>query len=63
MPTVSAAQALQDLRSSDRRCIETGLRALDEAMGNGEAGERGGVPRGKVTEIWGPSGVGKTGLG
>jgi RecA/RadA recombinase len=68
MPTVSAAQALQDLKSSPTRCISTGLRLLDAVVQNREVladGEplHGGVSRGKVTEIWGPPGIGKTAFG
>jgi RecA/RadA recombinase len=69
MPTVSAAQALQDLKSSPTRCISTGLNLLDSFLQNREgvssaAGALyGGVSRGKVTEIYGPPGVGKTALG
>ena len=69
MPTVSAAQALEDLKSSPTRCISTGVSALDYALQNTEPQlpetERfyGGVSRGKVTEVYGPPGVGKTALG
>lgn len=71
MPTVSAAQALQDLESSPTRCISTGLSLLDLALQNKDPLQvstsvdhnHGGIPRGKVTEIYGPPGVGKTTLG
>jgi RecA/RadA recombinase len=69
MPTVSAAQALQDFNSSSTRCISTGLRGLDAALQNRDAAIaekealHGGVLRGQVTEIYGPPGVGKTALG
>jgi len=68
MPTVSAAQAFQDLKSSPTRCISTGLSNLDAALQNRESplpGAEpllGGISRGKVTEIYGPPGVGKTAL-
>ena len=67
MPTVSAAQALQDLKSSPTRFISTGISLLDAVLQNREPrsdGEplHGGVSRGKVTEIYGPPGVGKTAL-
>ncbi|PBP21038.1 hypothetical protein BUE80_DR008105 [Diplocarpon rosae] len=68
MPTVSAAQALQDLRSSSTRCISTGLHLLDCCLQNKEPpfsvveSAFGGVSRGNVTEIYGPPGVGKTAL-
>ncbi|PMD47267.1 P-loop containing nucleoside triphosphate hydrolase protein [Hyaloscypha variabilis F] len=69
MPTVSAAQALQDLKSSPTRCISTGLSLLDAFLQNREVvssdveAQYGGVSRGKVTEVYGPPGVGKTALG
>ncbi|TGO45338.1 hypothetical protein BCON_0401g00010 [Botryotinia convoluta] len=71
MPTVSAAQALQDLESSPTRCIPTGLTSLDLALQNKDPLQvstsadqnHGGIPRGKVSEIYGPPGVGKTTLG
>ncbi|RDW91054.1 hypothetical protein BP5796_02219 [Coleophoma crateriformis] len=65
MPTVSAAQALEDLKTSPTRCLSTGLALLDAVLQNqdGEATIPGGVSRGKVTEVYGPPGVGKTALG
>ncbi|KAK0102950.1 hypothetical protein ONS95_000856 [Cadophora gregata] len=69
MPTVSAAQALQDLKTSPTRCISTGLELLDCMLQNRELvfsdleALPGGISRGKVTEIYGPPGVGKTALG
>ncbi|PVH86045.1 P-loop containing nucleoside triphosphate hydrolase protein [Cadophora sp. DSE1049] len=69
MPTVSAAQALQDLKTSPMRCISTGLDLLDCVLQNRETvvseteSLPSGVSRGKVTEIYGPPGVGKTALG
>lgn len=69
MPTVSAAQVLQDLKASTTRCISTGLPLLDAFLQNRELVSLdvdpvyGGVSRGKVTEVYGPPGVGKTALG
>lgn len=70
LPTVSAADALAKLKSSTTRCISTGLRDLDAILQNqnfesvnGDDGLRGGVSRGRVTEIYGAPGVGKTALG
>ncbi|KAH8597302.1 P-loop containing nucleoside triphosphate hydrolase protein [Bisporella sp. PMI_857] len=67
---LSAAQALENLKKSPTRCVSTGLRDLDALLQNRDPrtildGESfyGGVSRGKVTEIYGPSGVGKTALG
>jgi hypothetical protein len=69
MPTVSAAQALEDLKSSPTRCVSTGLPLLDYALQNREPQLQdnepffGGVSRGRVTEVYGPPGAGKTALG
>lgn len=71
MPTVSAAQALQDLNSPTARSISTGLRELDAALQNrdvstlsdAEGQHVGGVSRGQLTEVYGPPGVGKTAFG
>ena len=68
MPTVSAAQALQNLQSPMAEGIAFGLRGLDDLLQNRHALEAqstascGGAIRGKVTEIYGPPGVGKTAL-
>ena len=66
LPTFSASQALQNLRSTSKRPISTGLRRLDAAL-QGKDYEvssqddlRGGISRGEVTEVYGPPGVGKT---
>ncbi|KAG9231463.1 P-loop containing nucleoside triphosphate hydrolase protein [Amylocarpus encephaloides] len=69
IPTVSAAQALQDLKTSPTRSISTSLPALDLALQNiGPQSEPDesfmrGLSRGKITEAYGPPGVGKTALG
>ncbi|KAK3307497.1 P-loop containing nucleoside triphosphate hydrolase protein [Chaetomium strumarium] len=64
LPTVSAAQALQDLEGSDSYLISTGLAALDASLMSGLGGsDRGGIQKGHVTEIWGPPGAGKTAFG
>jgi RecA/RadA recombinase len=69
MPTVSAAQALQDLNSPAVRSISTGFRTLDASLQNQDvkssdaSRQCGGVSRGQVTEVYGPPGVGKTALG
>ena len=69
LPTVSAAQALQDLTSSPTRYVSTRVDLLDKILQNrpsspvGGDSITGGVSRGKVTEIYGPSGIGKTTLG
>lgn len=66
LPTFSASQALQNLWSTSRRPISTGLRRLDAAL-QGKDYESSsqddllcGISRGEVTEVYGPPGVGKT---
>lgn len=73
MPTVSAAQALQEIQSPASKAISTGLPELDAFSQNGKkalaaggessGGSSGGIARGCITEIYGPSGVGKTTFG
>ena len=66
LPTVSASQALQTLQVKGSRAVATGLPQLDETLAPHALPGRivsGGYPRGKVTEIFGPSGVGKTAFG
>jgi ABC-type dipeptide/oligopeptide/nickel transport system ATPase subunit len=69
MPTVSAAQAIQNLTTSPDRHIPTGLPSLDVCLQNravnlsSDDGLPAGVTRGRVTEIYGPPGVGKTTIG
>jgi len=65
LPTVSAAQALEECSGNELTHIPTGLEALDVALGAGldGLGSGRGIPRGQVTEIWGPPGAGKTAFG
>ncbi|KAL2257047.1 hypothetical protein VTK26DRAFT_733 [Humicola hyalothermophila] len=64
LPTVSAAQALQDLEGGENNCISTSLAALDVSLSHGLGGaDHGGIQKGHVTEVWGPPGVGKTAFG
>ncbi|KAF2636926.1 P-loop containing nucleoside triphosphate hydrolase protein [Massarina eburnea CBS 473.64] len=66
LPTVSASQALQTLHVQGSRAVSTGLAPLDKALApHGLPGRSvsGGYMRGKVTEIFGPPGVGKTAFG
>jgi RecA/RadA recombinase len=42
--------------------LGTGLSHLDKLLG-GHGSDLGGVSQGQVTEVWGPSGAGKTALG
>ena len=66
LPTFSASQALQNLRSTSKRPIPTGLTRLDAALQakdyetSSQDGLLGGISRGEVTEVYGPPGVGKT---
>lgn len=68
LPTLSASQALQDLESTPRRPISTGLASLDSVLqGRGHDASSqdaipGGISRGEVTEVYGPPGVGKTAI-
>ncbi|RFU35812.1 hypothetical protein B7463_g535, partial [Scytalidium lignicola] len=74
LPAVSAAQALEELNSPSKRCISTGLPSLDSALQGRDVpsseGDKakdvsvsGGVSKGKVTDVFGPPGVGKTAFG
>lgn len=66
LPTVSAAQALEEISTDPRRFISTGIRALDKALVSvqnddvdASSSGLGGFQRGQVAEIWGPPGSGK----
>ena len=71
MPTISASQVLQKIKENLPRAIPTGLPLLDNILlgrplGGQDVGAkraRGGLTRGKVAEIYGPPGVGKTAFG
>ncbi|KAF1995433.1 P-loop containing nucleoside triphosphate hydrolase protein [Amniculicola lignicola CBS 123094] len=66
LPTVSASQALQSIHSRGARAVSTGLAQLNRILApQGLPGHSipGGLLRGKVTEVYGPSGVGKTAFG
>ncbi|KXJ95594.1 P-loop containing nucleoside triphosphate hydrolase protein [Microdochium bolleyi] len=69
MPTISAAQALDDLGSGRSQSISTGITALDQALtplpatpGACHEPALSGLATGQVAEIWGPPGSGKTAL-
>jgi RecA/RadA recombinase len=62
LPTVSAADALQALQEAGPEAIPSGLAALDDALRATGSKHAGGFERGKVTELWGPVGAGKTAL-
>lgn len=65
LPTISASQALQSLNAPGARAAPTGLTQLDKLLAPLDLPGRavaGGYARGKVTEVYGPSGVGKTAL-
>ncbi|KAF2113353.1 P-loop containing nucleoside triphosphate hydrolase protein [Lophiotrema nucula] len=66
LPTVSASQALQSIQQRGTRAVSTGLSQLNRILApQGLPGRhtQGGLVRGKVTEVYGPSGVGKTAFG
>ncbi|KAI1381892.1 hypothetical protein F4677DRAFT_7460 [Hypoxylon crocopeplum] len=69
LPTVSAAQALEDLGTDPRRFVSTSLQAFDQALNdvtgdsNSSLPRPGGLQKGQVVEIWGPPGSGKTAFG
>ncbi|XXG94289.1 hypothetical protein Hte_000543 [Hypoxylon texense] len=69
LPTVSAAQALEDLGTDPRRFVSTGIESLDQSLNdvigdtNNELPRPGGLQKGQVVEIWGPPGSGKTAFG
>jgi RecA/RadA recombinase len=66
LPTVSASQALDRLHARGSRAVSTGLAQLNRILSPASLPGRnieGGLARGKVTEVYGPSGVGKTAFG
>ncbi|KAL2279514.1 hypothetical protein FJTKL_13390 [Diaporthe vaccinii] len=70
LPTVSAAQALEDLDANVSRFVSTNLPDLDKALAASaassfpsEEANPAGIQKGHLTEIWGPPGVGKTAFG
>lgn len=66
LPTISASQALQNTHVRGRRAVSTGIAQLDRFLApQSLPGHQiaGGYIRGKVTEVFGPPGVGKTALG
>ncbi|KAI1779632.1 P-loop containing nucleoside triphosphate hydrolase protein [Hypoxylon cercidicola] len=69
LPTVSAAQALEDLGADPRRFVSTSIESLDQSLNDvvgdtsSELPRPGGLQKGQVVEIWGPPGSGKTAFG
>jgi hypothetical protein len=66
LPTVSASQALHSLHARGARTVPTGITQLDKLLAPSSLPGHdvtGGYMRGKVTELFGPSGVGKTSFG
>ncbi|KAK8028853.1 P-loop containing nucleoside triphosphate hydrolase protein [Apiospora marii] len=67
LPTVSAADALEDLRTDRSRYVSTGHSSLDQALveatADADSTLPGGFQKGQVNEIWGPPGSGKTTFG
>ncbi|KAI0410253.1 P-loop containing nucleoside triphosphate hydrolase protein [Xylaria grammica] len=65
LPTVSAAQAFDDLKTNPRQLIPTGLKALDWALAGvsrEHPSEPRGIQKGQIVEVWGPPASGKTTL-
>lgn len=62
LPTVSAADALESLTKGSKAAISTGIDSLNHALVGTVLADDGGFECGKVAEIWGPSGAGKTAL-
>ena len=63
---VSASAALQSIQQRGTRAVSTGLTQLNRILApQGLPGHNvvGGLMRGKITEVYGPSGVGKTAFG
>ncbi|KAF7192662.1 DNA repair protein rhp55 [Pseudocercospora fuligena] len=60
LATQSAADALQGLTGGGISTISSGLKYLDNALVGGSHSTNAGLERGKVAEIWGPAGSGKT---
>ncbi|KAI8949065.1 P-loop containing nucleoside triphosphate hydrolase protein [Xylaria longipes] len=66
LPTVSAAQAFDDLKTGPRQYIHTGLEGLDQTLAGvsleNDDGLRHyrGIQKGQIVEVWGPPASGKT---
>lgn len=64
LPTVSASQALQEIKIQAKKSISTGLKSLDQLFVPQHAQQSslacGGLPLGRLTEVYGPPGIGKT---
>ena len=64
LPTVSASQALQEIRTKAKKSISTGLESLDQLfvpqLGRQSSPVFGGLPLGRLTEVYGPPGIGKS---
>ncbi|KAI0144295.1 P-loop containing nucleoside triphosphate hydrolase protein [Xylariaceae sp. FL1272] len=66
LPTISAAQALEDLNDDSHHFLPTGLKSLDRILSNnslqytGETLHPGGLQKGQVVDVWGPPGSGKS---
>ncbi|KAH8160413.1 hypothetical protein CIB48_g7835 [Xylaria polymorpha] len=66
LPTVSAAQAFDDLKTGPRQFIRTGLESLDQTLAGvmfedgDEPQQHRGIQKGQIIEVWGPPASGKT---
>ncbi|KAM3419840.1 hypothetical protein BST61_g3169 [Cercospora zeina] len=62
LATQSAADALGDLEYSGSSAISSGISYLDNSLTGNNPAASPGFERGKVAEIWGPAGAGKTAI-
>ncbi|KAI1828466.1 P-loop containing nucleoside triphosphate hydrolase protein [Xylaria intraflava] len=66
LPTVSAAQAFDDLETDPQQFIPTGIEVLDRTLAgvslDDDVGPQrhSGIRKGQIIEVWGPPGSGKT---
>ncbi|KAI1736749.1 P-loop containing nucleoside triphosphate hydrolase protein [Xylaria scruposa] len=66
LPTVSAAQVFDDLKTGPPQFLRTGLEALDRTLAgvslenDDEPQHYGGIQKGQIVEVWGPPASGKT---
>lgn len=62
LATQSAADALQIIGSSSTSAISSGIKYLDNSLTGNHPSAGAGFGRGKIAEVWGPAGAGKTAI-
>lgn len=62
LATQSAADALGDLDNPRALAVSSGINYLDNSLTGNNPAASPGFERGKVAEIWGPAGAGKTAI-